>query len=176
MSTPGRGLSLRARLTLWYTAALGALLAVLGAIAFTLLDRGLRANVDASLLSVARTVAESTRKPSPLGPGLDELLASLLGPTLAERFFQLLDPLGRPDPRLAPRARGVPLSETALRNAQAGRETFETLVLGGRETGPIRVLTYPVVEHGHTINVVQVAMTLTGVVLKLSPSRFTAAM
>ena len=41
----------------------------------------------------------------------------MLGPELAERFFQLLDPLGRPDPRLLPRTRSkLPLSAEALRS------------------------------------------------------------
>ena len=43
--------SLRARLTLWYTAALGGLLLALGAVAFILLDHGLRRTADVSLES-----------------------------------------------------------------------------------------------------------------------------
>src|SRR5262249_50226113 len=96
-----RRASLRWRLTLWYSAALGGLLTLLGATALVLLDRTLRANVDASLVSVAHTVAASSLASAPPGPDLDEALGALLGPALAERFFQLLDPLVRPDPPLA---------------------------------------------------------------------------
>ena len=57
---PLRPRSLRARLTLWYTGVLAALLLVFGAAALVLLDRALRANVDTSLATLARTIATST--------------------------------------------------------------------------------------------------------------------
>ncbi len=133
--------SLRARLTLWYTAALAALLAVLGAASYLLLDRGLRDNVDASLESVAGVIARSSREAA-AASNLDATLEALLGPALAGRLFELLDPRGRPDPRLSPRARDrLPLSPEALRNAEVGRETFETVRLPGPAGGPVRVLT-----------------------------------
>jgi heavy metal sensor kinase len=154
--------TLRARLTLWYTVALSGMLVVLGGVAFVLLDRGLRANVDASLLSVARVVAESARRPAAEG-SLADILESMLGPAVAERFFRLLDPAGRPDPRLAPRASGLfRLSDEALRNAERGRESYETLAPSA-DTPPIRLLTLPVVERGRVVNLVQVGMSLANV-------------
>jgi two-component system OmpR family sensor kinase len=157
-----RPASLRWRLTVWYTAALGGLLLALGATALVLLDRTLRANVDASLASVARTIAASSQEP--FAADLDETLAALVGPALASRFFSLLDPLGRPDPRLAPRSQSeLPLSPEARRNAAAGRETFETLALPGVAPGAVRLLTLPVVERGRLVNLVQVAMPLAAV-------------
>lgn len=151
--------SLRARLTLWYTAALGALLLALGVVALMLLDRGLRRTADASLESLARTVAESSRAPARDG-GLGEALAALIGPALAERFFQLLDPLGRPDPRLPPSGRPtLPLDAATLRNAEHGAPTFQTLRLPGTPA-PLRVLTAPVMENGRLVRLVQVAMSL----------------
>jgi heavy metal sensor kinase len=153
--------TLRARLTLWYTALLSGMLILLGIVALVLLDRGLRENVDASLKSVARSIAESTRGPSRFGPDLDETVESLLGPGLAERFFRLLDPFGRPDPRVGQRSRvQLPLSPEALRNAEEGRETYETLPLPGVSTSPVRLLTLPVIERGRIIHLVQVAMPL----------------
>jgi heavy metal sensor kinase len=161
--------SLRARLTLWYTAALGALLVVLGTVALLLLDRGLRRTADASLESLARTVAESSRAPAREGR-LSDALAALLGPGLAERFFQLLDPLGRPDPRLAPSGRlTLPLDPETLRNAQRGAPTFQTVRLPGAPA-PIRVLTAPVIENGHLVQLVQVAMSLE--VIEAARARF----
>ena len=153
--------TLRGRLIAWYTALLTATLAALGGTTLVLLDRSLRANVDVSLQSLAQAIAQSVRQPSPLGPPLDEMLESMLGPGFAERFFRLLDPRGRPDPRLAPRGRGqLPLSAEALRNAAEGQETYETLVLPGRATPPLRMLTMPVIEQGQVIDVVQVAASL----------------
>jgi two-component system, OmpR family, sensor kinase len=159
-----RPASLRLRLMLWYSAALGGLLILLGAAALFLLDRTLRANVDASLLSVAYTLAASSQESAPPEPDPDETYRVFPGPALAERFFQLLDPLGRPDPRLAPQSRAeLPLSTDARRNAEDGRETFETLTLPRVAPGPVRLLTFPVVRNGRLVHLVQVAMPLAGV-------------
>lgn len=163
--------SLRGRLTLWYTAVLTAMLALWGVTTLMLLDSGLRNNVDDSLVSLGQTVARAAGEPSGVAPGLEESLESMLGPQLAERLLQLLDPLGRPDPRLAPRYRArLPLSPTALRNAAAGQETFETLLLPGPSVWPVRLLTLPVVRGGTTVNIVQVAMSLENV--EATRSRF----
>jgi heavy metal sensor kinase len=157
---PLRPRSLRARLTLWYTAVLGVLLLALGVVAVLLFDRGLRRTADASLESLAQTVAESSREP---GAGLADALAALLGPAVAERFFQLLDPLGRPDPRLPPSGRlTLPLDAATLRNAEHGAPTFQTLRLRDAPA-PLRVLTAPVMENGRLVRLVQVAMSLEGV-------------
>ena len=153
--------TLRARLTLWYTAVLSGMLAVLGVSALLLLDRVLRENVDASLLSVARSIADSARRPAFSNPDFGADLDSLLGPALAERFFQLLDPFGRPDPRVIPRSQArLPLTLEALRNAEQGRETYQTLVLPDVSHAPVRILTFPVIERGRIIHLVQVAMPL----------------
>jgi len=88
----------------------------------------------------------------------------MLGPELAERFFQLLDPLGRPDPRLVPSRRSrLPLSAEALRNAERGQETFETVGLRPGSENSFRLLTLPVVRNGAMVNIVQVAMSLQNV-------------
>ncbi len=164
MSAAGRGWSLRARLTLWYTAALGGLLMALGAMALMLLDHGLRTNVDLSLASVARTVAISSRAGGPPASDLDDMLAALLGPGLAERFFQLRDPRGQPDPRGPGGSHPpLPLSEAALRNAEHGFETFETVAVPSAAGGRVRLLTFPVMDDGGLRHVVQVAMPLAGV-------------
>jgi len=153
--------TLRARLTLWYTALLSGMLMILGTTALVLLDRGLRENVDASLQSVARSIVNSTRLSARPGMDLDDTLRSALPPALTERFFSLLDPFGRPDPRIVPRNRvQLPLSPEALRNAEQGRETYQTLTLPGVSASPVRMLTLPVIEQGHIIHLVQVGMPL----------------
>lgn len=153
--------TIRARLTLWYTAIFSGMLILLGAAALILLDRGLRENIDASLLSVARSIASSARSSSRPGPGFDDLLESLLPPGFTNRYFNLLDPFGRPDPRFVPRGRlQLPLSPEALRNAEQGRETYQTLTVPGVATSPLRMITLPVIERGHIIHLVQVAMPL----------------
>jgi heavy metal sensor kinase len=137
----------------------GGLLLLLGSTAFVLLDRGLRSNLDDSLASVARAIAASSAEAS--GSDLADTLEGMLGPALAERFFQLLDPFGRPDPRLPRRGRWTfPLSEAALRNAEAGRETFESIPNLGASRGDLRLLTLPVIERGRLVHFVQVAASL----------------
>jgi heavy metal sensor kinase len=151
--------TLRARLTLWYTLVFGGLLVLLGTTAFVLLDRGLRATVDDSLEAVARVIATSSDETP--GADLAETLEDLLGPAFAERFFQLLDPSGRPDPRLGLHGRFTfPLSATAIRNAAAGQETFETVVLPGAPRRAVRLLTLPLIEHGRLQRFIQVGMPL----------------
>jgi heavy metal sensor kinase len=137
------------------------MLAVLGVSALVLLDRGLRDNIDASLKSVAQSIAESSRRQASVGTPFDDLLDSMLPPGLTERFFSLLDPFGRPDPRIASRSRlHLPLSVEALRNAEQGRETYQTLPMPGMSDFPVRMLTLPVIERGRIIHLVQVAMPL----------------
>ena len=153
--------TLRGRLTLWYTGVLTALLVLLAAVAIVLLDHGLRNTVDDSLNSLAHTIADSVRAPSSQTPDIEDSLQSLLGPELAERFFQLLDPYGQVDPRLAPpRQARLPLSAAARRNADRGRATFETITLPAGTNNAFRLLTMPVVRGGATANIVQVAMSL----------------
>ncbi|MBI3248157.1 MAG: HAMP domain-containing protein [Deltaproteobacteria bacterium] len=157
-------MNLRTRLTLWYTALLSGMLLLLGAAALTLLDRGLRDNVDASLKSVASSIAESVRNTARPSSNLDEALESLFGPVLAERFYRLLDPFGRPDPRLVPRNRTqFPLTPEALHNAEQGQDTYQTLQLPGVSHTPVRLLTMPVIERARIIHFVQVAMPLDSV-------------
>jgi heavy metal sensor kinase len=163
--------SLRGRLTLWYTGILTAMLALLSATSVILLDRGLRNNVDDSLVSVARAIADTVRRPSFFGPDIEDTLQSMLGPELAERFFQLLDRYGQPDPRVARPARSkLPLSAEALRNAEQGLATFETVGLRPKPKESVRLLTLPVVRNNATVNIVQVAMSLQNV--EATRSRF----
>jgi heavy metal sensor kinase len=137
---------------------------LLGATAAVLLDHGLRKNVDESLNSVARVIAKWAERPAFFGSEFDDSLQSLLGPELAGRFFQLLDPYGRLDPRLAvPRRSGLPLSVEALRNAERGQATLETIPMYPGSDKLFRLLTLPVMKDQAMVNIVQVAMSLENV-------------
>jgi heavy metal sensor kinase len=159
-----RPTTLRGRLILWYTGILTAMLALLAAVSVMLLDHGLRKNVDDSLNSLARAIAEPVRRPFFFGTDIEDSLQSMLGPELAERFFQLLDPFGRLDPRLVPPRRSrLPLSVEAFRNAERGQPTLETVPLRPGSEQSFRLLTLPVIRNGATVNIVQVAMSLENV-------------
>ncbi|HEY7163206.1 MAG TPA: ATP-binding protein [Candidatus Binatia bacterium] len=159
-----RPTTLRGRLTLWYSAVLTATLALLVATSMVLLDRGLRNTVDDSLNSLARAFADSVRSPASLSPEIENSLQTMLGPELAQRFFQLLDPFGQIDPRLSPpKQTRLPLSSEALHNAEKGQATFETIFLPPRSRKPFRLMTMPVMSNGAPVNIVQVAMSLENV-------------
>src|SRR5262249_41004754 len=69
--------------------------------------------------------------------------------------------LGRPDPRIPRGGRlQFPLSAAAARNAEAGKETYETVTLPGAPPRAVRLLTLPVIARGRLVNLVQVAMPL----------------
>ncbi|MBP1777441.1 MAG: integral rane sensor signal transduction histidine kinase [candidate division NC10 bacterium] len=156
-------LSIRARMTLWYTGILAATVLVLGGVAYFLLMRGLWNDVDSTLERVARAAAQAAQQTATefVPPDMNDLLRRYFGSNFADRFYQFLDPRGEVDPRL-PRQRGAPLSVSpqALKNATEGYGTFETLPNGGQY--PLRVFTFPIVVHDRLVNVLQVGMSLEG--------------
>jgi heavy metal sensor kinase len=151
-----RSLSIRTRLTLWYSSLLLVILVLIGALSHRVLAWSLRQDLDGSLVTVAQVLQEADRWS---GPSPEDALRDLLGPEMADKLFQLLDPLGRPGSRssaLGPL--GLPLSAEARRNAARGLHTFETLAL---ESGDrVRVLTMPVVRGGALVQLIQVGMPL----------------
>ena len=158
-------LSIRARMTLWYTGILAATVLVLGTLAYGLLMRGLWNDADGTLERVARAAAQAAEQTATefVPPDMNELLRQYFGSNFADRFYQFLDPRGEVDPRL-PHLRNPPvaISPRALKNATEGYGTFETLPNGGGY--PLRVFTFPIVVRGRIVNVLQVGMSLEGLV------------
>ena len=156
-----RRLSIRARLTIWYTGILACTLLILVVVGYGLLMYSLWQDTDATLESVAKVMAQSVQPPppTPVPPGLDDLLRQFYGPGFTDRFFQFLDPRGELDPRW-PQFRGDSphVTAKALRNAAEGFATFETVQ--GTGPFPTRVLTFPIMTRGRLVNVLQVGMSL----------------
>ena len=151
-----RSLSVRTRLTLWYSALLLAILAVVGALSYRVLAFSLTQDLDTSLETFAAVLREADRwsAPSP-----EDALRELLGVEMADKLFQLLDPHGHAGGRSrALRQRALPLSPEARRNAAGGVRTFETVDLG--PDGRIRVLTVPVLRAGALVQLIQVGIPL----------------
>lgn len=153
--------SIRTRLTLYYSTLLSLTFLLLGGTAYGLLVYNLSRDADAALNGVAQVLARQAPRGSPtfFPPDVDQVFRRFFGFSPFERYFEMLDPFGRHDPRWpGARSRKLPLSPTALKNASEGRATFETL--GGIGQYPVRVLTFPVVEAGRVSNLIQVGMSL----------------
>ncbi|HKQ65148.1 MAG TPA: heavy metal sensor histidine kinase [Methylomirabilota bacterium] len=153
-----RPLSIRARLTLWYTGVVAAILILVGVAAYSLLRWHLYNDLDASLFTVADVLREAppVDPTAPLPPDLEPLVRGFLGSEFSDALMQLLDPEGRLRSRALRPA--LPLSPEARENALHGAPTLETVALGTGEQA--RLLTMPVVRGGRIVDLVQVAMPL----------------
>lgn len=153
--------SIRTRLTLWYSAILLAIVVTIGVLSYSWLRRSLLQDLDASLLTVAQVIQDTGFTGSPgQRPGDPEaLLRELLGPELYDKAFRLLDPEGRPyAPGVRRSMEELPLSPEARAKAARGQRTFETAHVAGAEA--VRVLTMPIVRNGRMTEIVQVGIPL----------------
>jgi heavy metal sensor kinase len=149
-------LSIRTRLTLWYSGLLLVILAAIGALSYSWLRRTVHQDLDASLLTVARAIRD-TGAPDRPEREVEALLREMLGPELYDKFFRLLDPEGRPHTSGSPpRGDALPLSGPARARALRGESTLETVAGPGAE--PLRVFTMPIVRDGRVADIVQVGM------------------
>jgi len=122
-----KGRSIGARLTLWYTTLLAATFVVLAGVAFVLLAYSLSHDVDVALDGVAKIMTKQVRQEgAPYVPSdIDEIFRRFFGFSPLDRYFELLDPFGRRDPRwnTTPPGGKLPLSEEALKKAAQGIRT-----------------------------------------------------
>jgi heavy metal sensor kinase len=148
-------LSIRTRLTLWYSGLLLVILVAIGALSYSWLRRTVHQDLDASLLAVALAIRD-TGAPDRPESEVEAVLREMLGPELYDKFFRLLDPEGRPYP-LGSRPRGgaLPLSTVARARAARGESTLET-VAAGPGVEALRVFTMPIVRNGRMVDIVQV--------------------
>ncbi|MGQ4809386.1 Adaptive-response sensory-kinase SasA [Candidatus Entotheonellaceae bacterium PAL068K] len=153
--------SIRARLTLWYTGLLTVTLLVLGGVAYGLLLYSLAHEMDVALHSVAQTLAEQARQETSrfIARDIDAVFQRFFGVSPLDRYFEMLDHIGRPDPRWRQlQTSTLPLSQQALHNAEVGLTTLETV--NSLEDYPVRLLTRPIFRGGRLVRLVQVGMSL----------------
>lgn len=154
-----RPLSVRIRLTLWYTGVLCAILLVISGLSYSLLRLALRKDLDTSLLTVAEVIRDTGYSAVGAVPGADPeaTIREILGPEFYDKFFQLVDLQGKPGAR-SPHlpAAALPLSDRARANAARGARTFETVRLGSGE--PVRLVTLPIIRDGQLVQLVQVGI------------------
>jgi heavy metal sensor kinase len=155
-----RPLTIRSRLTIWYSLTLLAILLVVGGLSYSLLRTRLLQDLDTSLLTVAEALQSTSPPLVDAGPGpLEQWMREVLGNDLYDKFFQLLDPEGHPGPRSRePQNDRLPLSAEARRNALLGKSTFETVELVPQ--GTTRLLTIPLLRGGKVVQLVQVGLPL----------------
>jgi heavy metal sensor kinase len=151
-------LSVRTRLTLWYTAVLLATLVVMSALSYSLLRHSLMVDLDESLLAAGQVISDTTVGPETAASvDPERMLREMLGPEFYDKIFRLLDPQGHPGLQSRSRAADrLPLSLEARREMLRGRRTFETIRASNGEM--LRVLTMPVVRSGALTHIVQVGM------------------
>ena len=150
-------LGVRLRLTLWYTAILLGILVVISGLSYSLLRWSLVQDLDTSLRAVGQVIRD-TGWSGPGGTSAEALLRDLLGPEFHDKFFQLVDPGGRPGAHSAQLRDRLPLSPRARQRAAAGDETYETVNLAGGAR--VRLLTMPVDRGGRLVRLIQVGMPL----------------
>ena len=150
---------IRSRLTLWYTGLLAVIFLILGGAGYGLLEYTLSREADAALNGVAQALAEKSKegRGAPFPPEVDEIFRHFFGFSPMDRYFERQDPFRRPAPRgELPGSGKLPLSPRALKNASQGLPTYETIE--GIGPYPVRVLTWPIVEGGRVVNLIQVGM------------------
>ncbi len=153
--------SLRFKLTLWYVLILGILLISFSSFLYFTLSKSLHQDVDNKLRSLAELIASEFISPiSKFSYGnIDQTLESSMNLKPIGKFIQVLDESGRIG-RKSDNLRNVqlPISLNALKNASKGLLTYETNRVFGNT--PLRILTFPVVEHNQVTKIIQVASSL----------------
>ena len=153
--------SIGTRLTFWYTSLLTLTLLFLAGTAYALLAYTLSQDVNAALNGVAKVMAERAQVEGArfLTSDVDDLFRRFFGFSPLDRYYDMLDPRGRRDPRQPrPGSGELPLSPEALKRAAQGIPAFETVEGIGHY--PIRVLTMPVMKGRRVTGIVQVGMSL----------------
>jgi two-component system OmpR family sensor kinase len=155
----GHPLSIRTRLTLWYSGILLGILTVVSLLGYSVLRWSLVQDLDASLLTVAQVLRDAPPERASDEADTEALLRELLGPEFYDKFFQLFDPEGHPEAGMSRRRPQVlRLSPLARANAARGLQTFETINARGSED--VRLLTMPITRAGRVVQIVQVGMSL----------------
>jgi heavy metal sensor kinase len=149
-------MSLRLRLTLFFTIVLAASLLGFSALLYVLLERALDIDIDHTIASKAEDVARTSRIRGefPIRPRRIRLphIDAFAAP---EIYIQLLDPEGQVLDRSANLGEHqLPLTSDGLANGHAGDPTFDTIHLAGQR---LRLYTAPLLIDDEVTGYIQVA-------------------
>ncbi len=155
-------LGIKAKLTLLYALLLGTELIFFGWFLYITLSKSLLDATDTRTKAVAQIISKTVLRPSSslgLPQNFDQILEKFFGIRTAGKFIQIMDQSGRVGPKSSSlKGFKIPLSNEAFHNALKGKITYETVNIVGRY--PIRVITYPIMNKGIMINLIQVGSSL----------------
>ena len=146
--------SIRFRLTLWYALTLAVIMAASGVFWYLYLGDSLVRSTDEKLLILAEDLRFFHRQEiagEEHCPGLEDYVRGHRW----QEYVQIFDETGR----LACRSSNLegwhlPLGSRALEQARRGESFFETV--NGGQPHPVRLITFPVLEDGRLVDVIQV--------------------
>ncbi|HKZ46482.1 MAG TPA: HAMP domain-containing sensor histidine kinase, partial [Thermodesulfobacteriota bacterium] len=150
-------LPIRAKLTIWYTALVAVSLVIFGAILYIALSKSLTTSIDNRLLSLTNMVSKAGFKPGTLAlpQDFDIFLEHFFGIKVSGNFIQLLDKQGKIIFTSSTLGKShIPLYNTTYQHAINGGITYETIY--GIEKYPTRVITFPLLENGRVIAILQI--------------------
>src|SRR3989442_2315984 len=135
------------------------MLLVVSVLSYSRLRWTIMQDLDTSLLTVAQVIHDTGYPGSDLAAGPETALRQILGPEFSDKFFQLVEPEGRPGARSTQlRDRALPLSAAARANAARGVRMFETVRLATGEW--VRLLTLAITRRGQLTHLVQFGIPL----------------
>ncbi len=150
-------MSIRWRLTLWYTGLVALLLLIFGSTLYAVLHRSLYIQLDQSLHDRSQAIEES------LAAGLIPSLDAFSSPGVYVQLLDLTLQVIYRSSNLGEQA--LPTNPQTLAAAHAGEELLETVEIGGTR---LRLLSRPLVSEGELLGVLQVAESLDPLEARLS--------
>jgi len=150
-------MSIRWRLTLWYTGLVALLLLIFGSTLYAVLHRSLYAQLDQSLHDRSQAIEES------LAAGFIPSLDAFSSPGVYVQLLDLTLQVTYRSTNLGEQA--LPTNPQTLAAARAGEELLETVDIGSTR---LRLLSRPLVGQGELLGVLQVAESLDPLEARLS--------
>ncbi len=149
-------MSLRLRLSLWYTAVMAITLLLSATSLYIVISNTMHSDIDQSIMGKANDLVSTVGIRGGLSPDTSRLVLPNIDPfTGFDTYIQVLDASGRVVDRSSNLgSEYLPISDTTLREASADRGYFE---YGELSRGRIRVYTTPIIVAGQVFGYVQVA-------------------
>ena len=163
-------MSFRLRLTLWYTALLGLVLAGFAVLVYVAVARQLESQVDYELQVRALNASRALRAVNPDWPRLRARPVDLPATALADSslYVQVVGPDGEVRASSPNLPEPLPIRPESLRRALDGAETHDTLAFNGER---VELYSAPLLLDGEVIGVLQVAAPLSSLELSLTQLR-----